>query len=112
MECLTLEADKRLARCEVAQGDAEGYKLRYDGCCSRTTNTPTELEDEDRVENYGYEECCQSDIHRLAWVSRRAYHIVHSEVEVGDDISEQDNLHKLTSISQSLLRGTTTAEEE
>ena len=112
MERLTLEVYEGFARCEVAQSDAECHKLRYDGCRSRTTNTPTKLEDEDWVENYGYEECCQGDIHRLARVSRRAYHIIHSEVEVGDDISEKDNLHKLSGISQSLLRGTTTAEQE
>ena len=111
MKRLTLEAQERPLRAEVRQSKQEADKLRDDRSRSRALNAPMEYEYEERIEYEIYRYRGEHYRHRLARVARGTNHIVHTEVEVLGDISEQDYAHKLSGILQGLGRRLTSAEQ-
>ena len=60
--------------------------MGYNGRCCRAANAPAKPEDKEWVERDCYCEGCERYGHRLARISRGANLLVHSEIEVRNDI--------------------------
>ena len=84
---------------------AEGERLRGDGGKGRSSNAPTEPPHKSKNQNDVHANGEECGIHRVAWFAYSPQHSVHAEVHVGDDITCQDHLHKLTGIRQRGVRG-------
>ena len=81
--------------CNVQQGN----ELRYYSCNGRTSDSPSEHKYEEWVQyaiDYNSEDCGR---HSLLWEPYHPNHTVESKVEMGNNVSAQNDYHILTGVT-------------
>ena len=91
---------------EVLQHHNHRNSLRDDRRPCRSGDAHIETEYEYRVQDGVEKHCEYGERHGLLRVSRRPHGRVESEIKVGDDVADQDDLHVFLGIGESVLAGT------
>ena len=99
------------ARTQMRQRNGKCHTLRNDCGCRRTAYAPMKLEDKQRIKHQIHRHGGQHYGHRFARIARGAYHVVHAQIEVRDDIARQNYLHKLPCVGDGFLGGAPAAEK-
>ena len=101
-----LEMEGSCPVAEVLHHHNHCNSLRDDRRPCRSCYAHIETEYEYRVQDGVEEHCEYSERHGLLRVSRRPHGRVESEIKVGDDVADQDDLHVFLCVWEGVLAGT------
>ena len=95
----------------MAKHHQHGNGLGQHGCPCGSCDSHVEHEDEYRVEDGVEDDSEYGQPHRLLRTARRTHGRIQTEVQVGDDVSVEDDLHIFLRIGQRVLAGSEEIED-